>query len=226
MSTPARERSAFGQFQLNRSDTGPGVDYSKVKHTSTADMAAWIRGGVTLHDTAKAFGVSESTIRQRLIVAGWSSSTGHPMDTFTEPEAKAPHASFAFIDQPWADQALCAETDPELWYPEKGGDNTRAKAICAGCFVAAECLDYALTANERFGIWGGLSERERRRLSGTTAHEQRDLARKKAPAPHGTEARYRAHYRAGETPCAACVEAANLARNFKNQHRPRKDVAS
>ena len=234
MSTPARERSAFGQFQLNRSNssTMPGVDYSKVKRTSTGDMAEMLRDGATKAEVCEAFGLSSSAVNTRLSDAGWSSTTGQPAtqcdapDTKTVPADTETVAHPAFVDQPWADQALCAQTDPEAFFPEKGGSTREAKAVCAACFVQAECLDWALTTNERFGIWGGLSERERRRLSGTTAHEQRDLARKKAPAPHGTEARYRAHYRAGETPCAACVEAANLARNFKNQHRPRKDVAS
>lgn len=61
-------------------------------------------------------------------------------------------------------RALCAQTDPEIFFPEKGGSTREAKKICAGCEVRAECLAYALNNDERFGIWGGLSERERRRL--------------------------------------------------------------
>ena len=64
---------------------------------------------------------------------------------------------------PWMRSALCAQTDPEAWFPEKGGSTREAKDICSRCTVAAECLDYALERQERFGIWGGLSERERRR---------------------------------------------------------------
>ena len=64
----------------------------------------------------------------------------------------------------WQERALCAQTDPEAFFPEKGGSTREAKRICSGCDVRAECLDYALTHDERFGIWGGLSERERRRL--------------------------------------------------------------
>jgi len=64
----------------------------------------------------------------------------------------------------WQDRALCAETDPEAFFPEKGGSTREAKRICSGCEVRAECLEYALAHDERFGIWGGLSERERRRL--------------------------------------------------------------
>ena len=64
----------------------------------------------------------------------------------------------------WQNRALCAETDPEAFFPEKGGSTREAKRICTGCEVRAQCLEYALAHDERFGIWGGLSERERRRL--------------------------------------------------------------
>ena len=66
--------------------------------------------------------------------------------------------------QSWQERALCAETDPEAFFPEKGGSTREAKKICTGCEVKAECLEYALANDERFGIWGGLSERERRRI--------------------------------------------------------------
>ena len=71
--------------------------------------------------------------------------------------------------QSWQERALCAETDPEAFFPEKGGSTREAKKICTGCEVKAECLEYALSNDERFGIWGGLSERERRRLRRRTA---------------------------------------------------------
>jgi WhiB family redox-sensing transcriptional regulator len=64
----------------------------------------------------------------------------------------------------WQERALCAQTDPEAFFPEKGGSTREAKRVCGGCEVRAECLGYALENDERFGIWGGLSERERRRL--------------------------------------------------------------
>lgn len=64
----------------------------------------------------------------------------------------------------WQADALCAQTDPEAFFPEKGGSTREAKKICQQCEVKSECLDYALANDERFGIWGGLSERERRRL--------------------------------------------------------------
>jgi WhiB family redox-sensing transcriptional regulator len=67
-------------------------------------------------------------------------------------------------EQDWQDRALCAETDPEAFFPEKGGSTREAKRICSQCEVRSQCLEYALAHDERFGIWGGLSERERRRL--------------------------------------------------------------
>jgi WhiB family transcriptional regulator, redox-sensing transcriptional regulator len=64
----------------------------------------------------------------------------------------------------WQTDALCAQTDPEAFFPEKGGSTRDAKRICTSCDVKSQCLDYALQNDERFGIWGGLSERERRKL--------------------------------------------------------------
>ena len=64
----------------------------------------------------------------------------------------------------WQTDALCAQTDPEAFFPEKGGSTRDAKRICTGCVVRGQCLEYALENDERFGIWGGLSERERRKL--------------------------------------------------------------
>jgi WhiB family transcriptional regulator, redox-sensing transcriptional regulator len=79
------------------------------------------------------------------------------------PVAFEPEPLPATTDQ-WQDRALCAQTDPEAFFPEKGGSTREAKKICLGCEVRNECLEYALAHDERFGIWGGLSERERRRL--------------------------------------------------------------
>ena len=71
----------------------------------------------------------------------------------------------------WQDKALCAQVDPEIFFPDKGGSTRNPKRVCAMCEVRAECLDYALTHEDagRFGIWGGFSERERRRLKRVAA---------------------------------------------------------
>lgn len=67
-------------------------------------------------------------------------------------------------DLRWQDRGRCAEVDGDLFFPEKGGSTRQAKQVCRSCEVRAECLEYALEHDERFGIWGGFSERERRRL--------------------------------------------------------------
>jgi WhiB family transcriptional regulator, redox-sensing transcriptional regulator len=69
----------------------------------------------------------------------------------------------------WQERALCAQTDPEAFFPEKGGSTREAKRVCLSCDVRSDCLEYALAHDERFGIWGGLSERERRRLKRRSA---------------------------------------------------------
>ena len=73
------------------------------------------------------------------------------------------------IELSWQERALCAQTDPEAFFPEKGGSTREAKRVCLSCDVRGECLEYALAHDERFGIWGGLSERERRRLKRRSA---------------------------------------------------------
>ena len=64
----------------------------------------------------------------------------------------------------WQERAACYGLDPEVFFPEKGGSSREAKRICAECPVRIECLNYALRRDERYGVWGGMSERERRRL--------------------------------------------------------------
>ncbi|QIV79575.1 WhiB family transcriptional regulator (plasmid) [Mycolicibacterium frederiksbergense] len=68
------------------------------------------------------------------------------------------------VDEDWAEKARCPETDPEAFFPEKGGSTKEAKKVCQRCPVKDPCLQWALDNDERFGVWGGLSERERRRL--------------------------------------------------------------
>jgi WhiB family transcriptional regulator, redox-sensing transcriptional regulator len=67
-------------------------------------------------------------------------------------------------DLRWQDQAGCLGIDPDLFFPERGASTREAKAICAACVVRVECLEYAIANGEKFGIWGGMSERERRRV--------------------------------------------------------------
>jgi WhiB family transcriptional regulator, redox-sensing transcriptional regulator len=75
-------------------------------------------------------------------------------------------------DTSWQMQANCLGVDPDLFFPERGASTKEAKAVCRGCVVREHCLEYALANGEKFGIWGGLSERERRRI-----RRQRALAK-------------------------------------------------
>ncbi|WP_432008670.1 WhiB family transcriptional regulator [Streptomyces bacillaris] len=67
-------------------------------------------------------------------------------------------------DLSWRDSALCAQTDPEAYYPEVGGSAVPAKRTCMACPVTTECREYALATGQRWGVWGGLTQKELRRL--------------------------------------------------------------
>lgn len=73
----------------------------------------------------------------------------------------------------WQDYANCLGVDPDLFFPERGASVREAKEVCRGCVVKSECLEYAMAHSERYGIWGSLSERERRKL-----RKQRTASRK------------------------------------------------
>lgn len=66
----------------------------------------------------------------------------------------------------WTDLALCAQSDPEAWFPETGDGRSARQAvrICRQCPVIAECLEHALERRERYGVWGGTTPNERRAL--------------------------------------------------------------
>ncbi|GAB91066.1 putative WhiB family regulatory protein [Gordonia rhizosphera NBRC 16068] len=123
----------------DRADIGVGANHLGV----VGDSSTWS----TLGRVADAEGVSEWPPRRHL------SLVPNDFDDL-----------FDTVEEQWQERALCAQTDPEAFFPEKGGSTREAKRICQGCEVKAECLEFALHNDERFGIWGGLSERERRRL--------------------------------------------------------------
>lgn len=66
--------------------------------------------------------------------------------------------------QAWRSQARCRGIDPEVFYPAAEDEADEAKAICADCSVRVACLEYALASRERDGVWGGATEKERRRI--------------------------------------------------------------
>jgi WhiB family redox-sensing transcriptional regulator len=79
-------------------------------------------------------------------------------------------------DRGWQSRANCMGVDPDLFFPERGASTREAKEVCRGCVAREDCLEYALDNGEKFGIWGGMSERERRRLRRARAIERRAQA--------------------------------------------------
>jgi WhiB family transcriptional regulator, redox-sensing transcriptional regulator len=63
----------------------------------------------------------------------------------------------------WLAEAACREADPDTFFPEKGASANPALKLCSSCLVKAECLTYALETDQRFGVWGGTTETDRRR---------------------------------------------------------------
>lgn len=77
---------------------------------------------------------------------------------------------FPPVDDPqtaWMERAVCPQTDPETFYPEKGYSTRDGKAVCNSCPVRLQCLAYALSNDEEFGIWGGLTRPERKAFKAT-----------------------------------------------------------
>ena len=68
-------------------------------------------------------------------------------------------------ERPWAVYAACKEEKTLTFFPQNRVEEKSALAICAICPVVDDCLDHALESNERFGVWGGTTERARRKLS-------------------------------------------------------------
>ena len=77
----------------------------------------------------------------------------------------------------WQVDANCKDKDPDLFFPNRGASTRKAKQICSECPVQKHCLEYAIVNAEKFGIWGGLSERERRKI-----RKDRGLTRKRSSA--------------------------------------------
>lgn len=140
------------------------TDYAAdtVELPPAADLIAMIDDeGETYESLGETFGCHPSTVALRVQRSGIRHTpAGAPAST--APRAMPLLAGGGFPE--WMDDGLCHQTDPEAFFPEKGGSTREAKSICARCPVEAECLDYALSNDERFGIWGGLSERERRKV--------------------------------------------------------------
>ena len=85
----------------------------------------------------------------------------------------------------WRDEAACRDVDPQLFFPLGSSPEAleqlyRAKAICGACTVAQECLIFAVTTNQEYGVWGGLDEEERREVRRQWRRASRSAARSAA----------------------------------------------
>jgi WhiB family transcriptional regulator, redox-sensing transcriptional regulator len=102
----------------------------------------------------------------------------------------------------WRSQSACKDTDPELFFPLSawGPSLTQlatAKAICAGCEVAAECLRFALSSGQEYGVWGGTSEDERKAM-----RRAQHVVRPVPVAGHAKRARSSHHAQPSRLPSA------------------------
>lgn len=64
----------------------------------------------------------------------------------------------------WYVDALCPQTDPEVFFPSEGQSGRAAKTVCATCPVRSQCLDWAMENCELFGVWGGVSSKDRQKM--------------------------------------------------------------
>lgn len=146
-----------------------------------SDMLDMIDDGWTHQKIAEEYGCSQTTVTHRIQASGLAEQRKADKARAARPDGHANRDTglvdiFASLwEADWIDDALCAQTDPDAFFPDKGKTNTAAKATCMRCEVREQCLESALSRNERFGIYGGKSERERR-----TILEERRRAAKQA----------------------------------------------
>lgn len=107
-------------------------------------------------------------------------------------------------------EGSCRGLDPELFFPGRGESTTEARAVCQTCPCLDACLEWAI-ANESFGVWGGTTERERRRI-----RKQRGINRNidRPPPEHGTYGRYRKGCRCD--PCVIAMRERSLYDNARS----------
>ena len=142
-------------------------------------------------------------------------SPSTPNSGFRPVVAAAPATVVFATGRPaWFDDAACRGLDTNLFFPTRGGSSTQAKMVCQTCPVSGDCESFA--AGERFGVWGGLSEKQRQR-----ARKGQPARTALKPIVHGTNAGWQAHIRRGETPCDECRHAHNRYHNAVRRERRR-----
>jgi hypothetical protein len=120
----------------------------------------------------------------------------------------------------WQNKGACRGSERNIWFSQRGENKAiqEAKRICNTCPIKQKCLEYALYWNEQYGIWGGLTVRERRKHRiGTNPGYQ---LRKYREINHGTHAGYMQHRTRNQRPCPDCIQARNeyQRRNYEKKH--------
>lgn len=190
------------------------------------DVAARVRAGETLDQVAAEYERRGVSLIPHLANAGFSVD-GHPIRE--HPIDDRPPALHTWVMPDWYVDALCAQVDPELYYPDTGGTVGPAKRVCLRCPVRPKCLDYAFDNDEPWGVWGGMSAHER--------HQVR-MGRKPMPTfPDGAQADEHVHppvaaqVRAHETTdrsCPTCGQVLNTTPIglANHQRRHQRDTAA
>lgn len=144
---------------------GKPVSQMKRSKLAVTEAAERLRAGESLDAVAADADITRHTLVDRLSKAGFSGN-GENNSVEQRHELKS-YLSSALLTwlEPWMSEAICAQTDPDAFFPEKGGSTKEAKRVCLGCPVRETCLEWALVRRERFGIYGGKSERERRAIA-------------------------------------------------------------
>lgn len=152
--------------------------HNKPELPPVAELAARLRNGEALAAIATEYDRTIPTLQVRFSAAGFSTITGKPITRSTKrTQAAAPAPR---VNESWRDDALCAQTYPDEFFPERGETSARAKKVCDICDVRDQCLDDALANHERFGIRGGLTERERRKHTRRTTTPPTDTQTREA----------------------------------------------
>ena len=151
-------------------------------------------------------------------------------DPDIEPDSDEPTYSadiFKWLMRPaWMKRAACRGLPAEQFHPKRGAATAHLKQLCSTCPVRHDCLDYAMINGEKYGIWGGKSERQRRALrkgSDTTTAADGTIVKPVAlvdATKCGTQAGYQQHHRHGTDPCEPCIDAHRAyMRNYKRDQR-------
>lgn len=130
----------------------------------TSELAARVRDGEPLKDVAHSVRLDPQGLANRLRSAGYMPTGEAERDYRRRLMKDHLKTKLLTYKEPWMQDALCAQVGGDQWFPEKGESTAEAKRVCLSCSVRDACLEYALSNKDRYGVYGGLSESERRKL--------------------------------------------------------------